>query len=188
MNDREKWRERVRDIRATSTTWWWWWFIYFKYIILIYHYCYYHCYYIYIYIYIYYCKRYPQTIILLPAHKYHTTLKKKGNVMMILILIILIIIIIINKIPHETDISYSNQNKPLATVKLESKRKSDCNNQFPPPSPTLLFSHSLPLSHSFPSTDCGNRCKYVKMHASTYTNIRTYKAHINVISLIVSTI
>ena len=26
MNDREKWRERVRDIRATSTTWWWWWY------------------------------------------------------------------------------------------------------------------------------------------------------------------
>ena len=25
MNDWEKWRERVRDIRATSTTWWWWW-------------------------------------------------------------------------------------------------------------------------------------------------------------------
>ena len=25
MNYREKWRERVRDIRATSTTWWWWW-------------------------------------------------------------------------------------------------------------------------------------------------------------------
>ena len=25
MNDREKWRERVRDIYATSTTWWWWW-------------------------------------------------------------------------------------------------------------------------------------------------------------------
>ena len=25
MNDREKWRERVRDIRTTSTTWWWWW-------------------------------------------------------------------------------------------------------------------------------------------------------------------
>ena len=24
MNDREKGRERVRDIRATSTTWWWW--------------------------------------------------------------------------------------------------------------------------------------------------------------------
>ena len=26
MNDREEWRERVRDIRATSTTWWWWWY------------------------------------------------------------------------------------------------------------------------------------------------------------------
>ena len=25
MNDREKWRERVRDIRASSMTWWWWW-------------------------------------------------------------------------------------------------------------------------------------------------------------------
>ena len=25
MKDREKWWERVRDIRATSTTWWWWW-------------------------------------------------------------------------------------------------------------------------------------------------------------------
>ena len=25
MNNREKCRERVRDIRATSTTWWWWW-------------------------------------------------------------------------------------------------------------------------------------------------------------------
>ena len=24
MNDREKWRERVKDIHATSTTWWWW--------------------------------------------------------------------------------------------------------------------------------------------------------------------
>ena len=23
--DREKWRERVRDIRAGGTTWWWWW-------------------------------------------------------------------------------------------------------------------------------------------------------------------
>ena len=29
MNDREKWRERVRDIRATSTTWWWWWWWWF---------------------------------------------------------------------------------------------------------------------------------------------------------------
>ena len=25
MNDREKWLERVRDIRAGGTTWWWWW-------------------------------------------------------------------------------------------------------------------------------------------------------------------
>ena len=26
MNDREEWRERVRDIRADGTTrWWWWW-------------------------------------------------------------------------------------------------------------------------------------------------------------------
>ena len=25
MNDREKWRERIRDICACSTTWWWWW-------------------------------------------------------------------------------------------------------------------------------------------------------------------
>ena len=25
MNDREMWRERVRDIRASGTTWWWWW-------------------------------------------------------------------------------------------------------------------------------------------------------------------
>ena len=25
MNDREKWRDRVRDIRASGTTWWWWW-------------------------------------------------------------------------------------------------------------------------------------------------------------------
>ena len=30
MNDRKKWRERVRDIRATST-WWSWWFFSFKY-------------------------------------------------------------------------------------------------------------------------------------------------------------
>ena len=28
MNDREKWRERARDIRPSSTTWWWWWYIY----------------------------------------------------------------------------------------------------------------------------------------------------------------
>ena len=25
MNDWEKWRERVRDIRASGTTWWGWW-------------------------------------------------------------------------------------------------------------------------------------------------------------------
>ena len=24
MDDRERWRERVRDIHADSTTWWWW--------------------------------------------------------------------------------------------------------------------------------------------------------------------
>ena len=28
MNDMEKWRERVRDIRAGGTTWWWWWDIF----------------------------------------------------------------------------------------------------------------------------------------------------------------
>ena len=27
MNDREEWRERVRDIHATSASWWWWWYI-----------------------------------------------------------------------------------------------------------------------------------------------------------------
>ena len=34
MNNREKWRERVRDIRAGGTTWWrwwwWWWWLYCK--------------------------------------------------------------------------------------------------------------------------------------------------------------
>ena len=25
MNDKEKWRERVRDFHASGTTWWWWW-------------------------------------------------------------------------------------------------------------------------------------------------------------------
>ena len=25
MKDRKKWRENVRDIRASGTTWWWWW-------------------------------------------------------------------------------------------------------------------------------------------------------------------
>ena len=28
MNDREKWREYVKDIRAGDTTWWWWWWWY----------------------------------------------------------------------------------------------------------------------------------------------------------------
>ena len=28
MNDRKKWRERVTDIRASSTTWWWYIYIY----------------------------------------------------------------------------------------------------------------------------------------------------------------
>ena len=28
MNDRENWRERVRDIRACGTTWWWWWYVF----------------------------------------------------------------------------------------------------------------------------------------------------------------
>ena len=27
MNDRERWRERVRDIHADGTTRWWWWYI-----------------------------------------------------------------------------------------------------------------------------------------------------------------
>ena len=25
MDDRDEWRERVREIRASSMTWWWWW-------------------------------------------------------------------------------------------------------------------------------------------------------------------
>ena len=28
MNNREKWRERVRNIHAGGTTWWWWWWLY----------------------------------------------------------------------------------------------------------------------------------------------------------------
>ena len=27
MSDREKWRERVRDICACGTSWWWWWLV-----------------------------------------------------------------------------------------------------------------------------------------------------------------
>ena len=30
MNDREEWRERVRDIRATSAIWWWWYIYIYK--------------------------------------------------------------------------------------------------------------------------------------------------------------
>ena len=29
MNDRQKWRERVRDIRTSGMTWWWWWWWWF---------------------------------------------------------------------------------------------------------------------------------------------------------------
>ena len=36
MNDREKWRDRVRDIRASGTTWWWWWFLIYLYLVGIY--------------------------------------------------------------------------------------------------------------------------------------------------------
>ena len=43
MNDREEWRERVRDIRAASTIWWWWWWYYIYMCV---------CSYIYIYIYV----------------------------------------------------------------------------------------------------------------------------------------
>ena len=39
MNDREEWRERVRDIRAASTIWWWW-YIYIYIFIYIYIYIY----------------------------------------------------------------------------------------------------------------------------------------------------
>ena len=33
MSDREKWRERVRNIRAGGTTWWWWWWWWYSIII-----------------------------------------------------------------------------------------------------------------------------------------------------------
>ena len=45
MNDKEKWREMVKDIRAGGTTWWWWWYIYIYIYICV-------CVYIYIYIYV----------------------------------------------------------------------------------------------------------------------------------------
>ena len=28
MDDREGWRERVREIRTDGMTWWWWWWVY----------------------------------------------------------------------------------------------------------------------------------------------------------------
>ena len=31
MDDREGWRERVRDIRADGAMWWWWWYYYLHY-------------------------------------------------------------------------------------------------------------------------------------------------------------
>ena len=34
INDREKWRERVRDIRAGGMTWWWWWWWFESYLFL----------------------------------------------------------------------------------------------------------------------------------------------------------
>ena len=41
MNDREKWRETVRDIRAGGATWWWWWWYIYIYIsVYIYQYIY----------------------------------------------------------------------------------------------------------------------------------------------------
>ena len=56
MNDREEWRERVRDIRSTSAIccWWWWWYL-IKFA------------YIYIYIYIYILHLYVYIIILGPT-------------------------------------------------------------------------------------------------------------------------
>ena len=33
MNDREKWRESVRDIRARGATWWWWWWCLMKFVL-----------------------------------------------------------------------------------------------------------------------------------------------------------
>ena len=36
MNDSEKWRERVMDIRASGTTWWWWWWYVYWYMFQIY--------------------------------------------------------------------------------------------------------------------------------------------------------
>ena len=72
--------------------------------------------------------------------------------------------------------------KPLAIMKLDRiKRRrnhSDCNNPFPISSLfTLPFlSHSLPLSHIFPTTDSGNIytygndvCLYIRKYTYIYT-------------------
>ena len=37
MNDREKWRETVRDIRAGGATWWWWYSLNYYFIVLQFH-------------------------------------------------------------------------------------------------------------------------------------------------------
>ena len=37
MNDREKWREMVKDIRAGGTTWWWWWWWWLIYLLISFH-------------------------------------------------------------------------------------------------------------------------------------------------------
>ena len=60
--------------------------------------------------------------------------------------------------------------------RIKRKRNhSDCNIPFPIPSScTLLFSHVLPSSQLFPSTDSGNMCTYVKMYASIFANILIY--------------
>ena len=42
MDDRETWRERVWDIRASRTTWWWWWWWYIYIYIYMYIYIYKH--------------------------------------------------------------------------------------------------------------------------------------------------
>ena len=46
--------------------------------------------------------------------------------------------------------------------------------------PYLLFPFPiLSISHYFWPTDSGDMCKYVKIYASTYVNIRTYVGAIN---------
>ena len=53
MNDRETWRERVRDIRASRTSWWWWYIYIYIYSWNLTKVCQWMTIYIYIYIYIY---------------------------------------------------------------------------------------------------------------------------------------